>query len=52
MKYRVERSRLDHGYGLGWVVLDPQGDVAAWSALWVDALGTALWLCDFWRRRS
>jgi len=27
MRYRVERERLDHGYGFGWVILDEHGDV-------------------------
>lgn len=43
MKYRVERSRLDHGYGAGWVILDPAGEVVGGGSTQPAAF---LWALD------
>ena len=41
MKYRIERERTDHGYGAGWVVLDPTGEAVHTCLTQQGALGWA-----------
>jgi hypothetical protein len=44
MKFRVERVRADHGYGIGWVILDPHGEFAWSTGDHASAFRIALWM--------
>lgn len=48
MKYTVQRVVTDHGYGPGWVVLNPGGTVAGWFATWAAAIRA----CSMWMEIS
>lgn len=48
MRFRVERTRTDTGYGEGWVVLDEYGDLCAEGSTWLWAMTAAWFLVAHW----